>query len=727
MCLHWYTSLLVLCVIRVQEISSCLFGNDLNQLTSSTTTGFIVNNANPSQCPGKATGWNMCYYSSKTDNSNAAYLAVYRPSGSGTMAQYSLVSGSSSIYSVSPIMFGYSCSQFSIPQSQQFVVQQGDVIAACVQPSGSGRVGIVATASGSLRAQLYTGTPSITCGSPLPSTIQQSKLNSMSITLHVSLDINECAVNNGGCNQTCVDTDVGYNCSCFSGFQLASDMKKCTPIVPSVAVPTTSSSVAIQTTATTISLISASATATVNPSISKEASTNTAAIASSVVITIIVLAIVITVVVILLLLYIRRTSKVTISSGMQRNVFENAVYGDNEAELNAYDVAKAVYEPVKDNEETEEKNYGLSYEVPYKVSTMHSGDFGNEMMPAENIYGNDDEDPYCLPPTEEEELYGVLEQHKTLRIPRHEIETKSALGHGQFGGVHKGKWKSPKGECEVAIKVLDPTKSHNDEDKVKFLQEAAIMAQFKHPNVILLYGIVSEGGPLMLVIELAHNKDLRTHLMTMRPDPGQMILSHVRQSLLTYSQQVALGMQYLSSKSFVHRDLAARNVLVTKACVCKIADFGLSRNLDEENYYFSHGGMVPVKWTAPEAVCYKKYSTASDVWSLGCVLYEIWSLGFKPFETISNAEVVENINAGYRLPPPPGCPLLIYEIMIHCWCPDDHARPSFRDIHMSLFQDQDFVLHVPEEAASTHPQAAVLGAPLEAGENMYIELQKSYL
>ncbi|KAL5491613.1 hypothetical protein EMCRGX_G016931, partial [Ephydatia muelleri] len=125
----------------------------------------------------------MCYYSSGI--SNAAYLAVYRPSGSSPMVQYSLVSGSSSSYSVSPIMPGYNCSHFSIPQSQQFVVQQGDVIAACVKPSGSGHVGIVATASGSLTAQLYTGPPSITCGSPLPSTIQQSRLTSMSITLHV--------------------------------------------------------------------------------------------------------------------------------------------------------------------------------------------------------------------------------------------------------------------------------------------------------------------------------------------------------------------------------------------------------------------------------------------------------------------------------------------------------------------------------------------------------------
>ena len=171
----------------MQDISSCSFGNDLNKLTSSPTTGFIMNTASSSQCPGNATGWNMCYYSS--DISNAAYLAVYRPSGSSPMVQYSLVSGSSSKYSISPIMSGYNCSHFSIPQSQQFVVQQGDVIAACVQPSGSGRVGIVATASGSLRAQLYTDSPSITCRSPLPSTVSQGNIATRSITLHVSLGV----------------------------------------------------------------------------------------------------------------------------------------------------------------------------------------------------------------------------------------------------------------------------------------------------------------------------------------------------------------------------------------------------------------------------------------------------------------------------------------------------------------------------------------------------------
>ena len=112
----------------------------------------------------------------------------------------------------------------------------------------------------------------------------------------------------------------------------------------------------------------------------------------------------------------------------------------------------------------------------------------------------------------------------------------------------------------------------------------------------------------------------------------------------------------------------------------------MSRDLADETYYVSHGGMIPVKWTAPEAIHYKKYSTASDVWSYGCLLYEVWSLGRKPFEGITNVEVptlaifndrlrtlmiffqvIKILDSYKRLSPPSGCPRMIYELMIKCW------------------------------------------------------------
>eukprot|EP00731_Ephydatia_muelleri_P014959 Em0008g679a len=343
-----------------------------------------------------------------------------------------------------------------------------------------------------------------------------------------------------------------------------------------------------------------------------------------------------------------------------------------------------------------------------------------------NDYLEEDCNPYIIPASHEEELYVQLESKKLKKIPRHQIEATAMLGSGQFGGVQIGIWNGSIGRCEVAIKTLNPAITQPDA-KVKFLQEAAIMAQFRHPNVIQLYGIVLDGEPIMLVLELATKKDLRTHLSTMKPDPGQMMQPDIPLSLLNYSKQTAAGMKYLSTKSFVHRDLAARNILVTKDCICKIADFGLSRDLADDTYYVSHGGMVPIKWTAPEAIHFKKYSTASDVWSYGCLLYEIWSMGVKPFEGKTNAEVVQKVDSGYRLPPPPGCPQLIYQLMIQCWNPATHSRPLFGDIYQSLCQSEELVLAIPCDVHLIHPNAGMVGASLEAGENLYIELQKSYL
>ena len=143
----------------------------------------------------------------------------------------------------------------------------------------------------------------------------------------------------------------------------------------------------------------------------------------------------------------------------------------------------------------------------------------------------------------------------------------------------------------------------------------------------------------MIVCELMRKGDLHHYLLSLHPQSGNNLPPEMPAILLSFSRQIAAGMGYLAGKSFVHRDLAARNILVSENDICKIADFGLSRDLQNEDYYVSHGGKIPVMWTAPEALNYRKYSTASDVWSYGVLLYEIWAMGIKPFQDCTNNEV----------------------------------------------------------------------------------------
>ena len=151
-------------------------------------------------------------------------------------------------------------------------------------------------------------------------------------------------------------------------------------------------------------------------------------------------------------------------------------------------------------------------------------------------------------------------------------------------------------------------------------------------------------------------------------------------------------MAYLAKKSFVHRDLAARNILLDQRMSCKvwyfiilyplwcvipvalhdawclqIGDFGMARDLMDNTYYKSSGGKIPVKWTAPEALLYKKYSTASDVWSYAMVLYEIWSVGQKPFQQLNNSDMIARLQNHLCQAPPPGCPRMVYALMVDCW------------------------------------------------------------
>lgn len=324
---------------------------------------------------------------------------------------------------------------------------------------------------------------------------------------------------------------------------------------------------------------------------------------------------------------------------------------------------------------------------------------------------------YWQPGDTLEKLYSQFEskRFRSLKPPMVEINENDVIGSGEFGMVKKGVRKKSDGNIPVAIKVVKANCS--SEDRIRFLREAAIMGQFKHENIVYLHGAVIEGDPLMIVMELMSNGDLKHHLQSLRKNPVQ----NIAMALLKMSKEIASGMDYLAGMSFVHRDLAARNVLLDGNVTCKIGDFGLSRDLFSRDYYITKGGRFPVRWTAPEAINKGKYSTASDVWSYGIVLYEIWTLGERPYGTHwPNNYVLQRVASGYRLPPPPGCCLQIYKLMMDSWNPDHHKRPTFKAI-LNLLNKADLIAEYEEVLPGY-----VLGGPLDSAVSVYKDLQTVY-
>ncbi|XP_065899234.1 uncharacterized protein [Dysidea avara] len=373
----------------------------------------------------------------------------------------------------------------------------------------------------------------------------------------------------------------------------------------------------------------------------------------------------------------------------------------------------------------------VSYDRSKDISYMSANDIAKSLQKEENIYETpykhkEDCGPvYCVPADDEKKIYEEFAGKKFRKLLRKEIKIGDELGSGEFGIVARAMWKpSSRKKVEVAVKTLNANVS--TKDRVRFLQEAAIMCQFDHLNVVKLHGVVTD-EPVMIVLEYVSRGDLRNLLIQLRPSIGVIAHEKLPLLLLKSCQEIAAGMAYLSGKQFVHRDLAARNILVSESVTCKIADFGMSRDLLDENYYVTSGGKIPVKWTAPEAINYKKYSGQSDVWSYGVVLYEIWSLGHEPYEWLNLLETVEKVDAGYRLPPPPGCPRTIYRVMIKCWNPEPKPRPEFGQITQLLAGNHNYVLGWSDEDKQYGGEEAMkLGGHLESANNLYYDLQMTY-
>ena len=271
-------------------------------------------------------------------------------------------------------------------------------------------------------------------------------------------------------------------------------------------------------------------------------------------------------------------------------------------------------------------------------------------------------------------------RHSKDNVPLESIKLDQVIGEGEFGSVFKGSYMNNSGVVkEVAIKALS-SESIEPGQSEDFLKEARVMMDLNHHCVVQLLGI-SHGPPVLMILELV---PLGSILSYLDENPTSVSCEF---EIPLWASQIACGMEYLQAKKFVHRDLAARNILLSSKFQTKISDFGLSRVVGEKDYYrATKGGRWPVKWYAPECINYGTFTHASDVWSYGIVLWEMYSFGQMPYEGKSGVKTLEYIEQGNRLAMPEGATNDVYGIMLECWKYKPEERPTFADL-FTLFSD----------------------------------------
>ena len=265
--------------------------------------------------------------------------------------------------------------------------------------------------------------------------------------------------------------------------------------------------------------------------------------------------------------------------------------------------------------------------------------------------------------------------HQDLKeLPRKNILLTEILQEGVFSGIWKGKLRDGDESMNVIGKISDlGTTSMTD-----FFEEAVIMNSLHHPNIARIHGICSKEYPILIVTEYFQKGSLSNYLHSMS---GKSLKVH---DLIAISAQVAHGMAYLEKCKVVHRNLAASNVFITEDNFVKVGDFSRARSLKEEGSFTDPNARVFLRWMAPEVLTDGKFTTKSDVWSFGILLYEIITNGSLPYARMSNGEVTLKIIEGFHLRQPVRCPHWLYMIILDCWKPEPEDRPTFEALQYIL-------------------------------------------
>ncbi|XP_033646565.1 tyrosine kinase receptor Cad96Ca-like [Asterias rubens] len=281
-----------------------------------------------------------------------------------------------------------------------------------------------------------------------------------------------------------------------------------------------------------------------------------------------------------------------------------------------------------------------------------------------------------------------------LSFSRDLIVIENEIGPGAFGRVLLGTAQGIMGDgnlTKVAIKTLKD--GADGQAKTGLLQELDLMKKVApHPHVVNLLGYCVEKDPIYIIVEYLNKGDLKNVLIGCRSeDTGtgyiniHGITKSLSKTLIKFARDVASGMAFLSSQKCIHRDLAARNVLVSEDMVCKVADFGLARDVMNVRIYQRESeGVLPMRWMALESLLDDVYTTESDVWSFGILLWEIVTLGARPYRLMTAKTMVAQLKEGYRMPKPRHCKEELYSMMNSCWLQNPNKRPTFRSLFKQL-------------------------------------------
>ncbi|XP_062380455.1 insulin-like growth factor 1 receptor isoform X2 [Sardina pilchardus] len=314
-------------------------------------------------------------------------------------------------------------------------------------------------------------------------------------------------------------------------------------------------------------------------------------------------------------------------------------------------------------------------------------------------------------------------------VAREKITLCRELGQGSFGMVYEGIAKGvvkDEPETRVAIKTVNESASMHE--RIEFLNEASVMKEFNCHHVVRLLGVVSQGQPTLVIMELMTRGDLKSHLRSLRSKESCTSLPLPPLKKMTQmTGEIADGMAYLNANKFVHRDLAARNCMVAEDFTVKIGDFGMTRDIYETDYYRKGGkGLLPVRWMSPESLKDGVFTTMSDVWSFGVVLWEIATLAEQPYQGMANEQVLRFVMEGGLLEKPDNCPDMLFELMRMCWQYNPKMRPSFLEIISSIkeeleapFREVSFFYSEENKAPDTEE------LDLEAMHNVLLDAQST--